>query len=333
MPTEKLLQEIAETINEPLLINATAIDIGVQFGVAQYPEHGASAEDLLEHAYLALSHQTTSNNSIYFDPSLEHKLHVNRTVVSQLREDLNHNKFELFVQPQVDLLSNAVAGGEVLIRWRRDDTGILTADKFIDLAEESGVIYQLSIWCLELTVQKLAELKSLGLPQYLAVNISNKELFQSQLVETVSSLIAKYDIEPEKLVLEIKESAFAIDRERALKTVRVLSQLGVRVGIDEFGKDQSALSSFNRFVPWYVKVDCKSLNTTKGGDNTNTYINAIIGLARNLNIKTIAHGIEMESTIKQLIDIECDGAQGYFYSKPFELTGFEIWLEQWAKKA
>lgn len=329
--TEKLLVAIRNVINEPLLINATAVDVGVKFGVAKHPAHGGTVEQLLEHAYLALSHHNESSNSVFFDPKLENKLHVNRAVIGQLREDLRQNKFELFVQPQIDINNNRVEGGEVLIRWRRDDRGILAADKFIDLAIESGVIYQLSIWTFKSTIQKLAEMQKQGLDQYLAVNVSNKELFHTQLVETISQFLNQFDAPPERLVIEIKESAFAVDKERALKVTRLLSQLGVKIGIDEFGKDQSALSCFNQFTPCYVKIDCQSLNSNKGGDKTNTYLNALIGVARHLQIKTIAQGIELDSTIKQLKDVECDGAQGYYYSKPFELSGFDVWLEQWQK--
>lgn len=329
--TEKLLSELKEVINEPLLINATAVDVGIQVGVARYPEHGGSTQELIEHAYLALSYQQQDDSSVYFQNKLESRLHNNRAVISQLREDLNHDRFELFVQPQIDLFTNEVEGGEVLIRWRRDDREILTADRFITLAEESGVIYQLSVWCFEQTIKKLAEMQRQGREQYLAVNVSNKELFKSQLVDTIANLLEKYQVAPDKLVVEIKESAFAQDPERALKISRLISHLGVKVGLDEFGKDQSALSCFNKFSPWYVKIDCKSLNSTTSTEKSNTYLNAIIGLARNLKIKTIAHGIELESTINQLKDIECRLAQGYFYSKPFELSGFEIWLDQWQK--
>ncbi|MDO6720689.1 GGDEF domain-containing phosphodiesterase [Psychrosphaera sp. 1_MG-2023] len=327
--TETLLSKLKDVINEPLLINATAVDVGIQFGVASYPEHGGSAQDLIEQAYLALSYQQQDGTSVYFQNKFESRLHNNRAVISQLREDLNHDRFELFVQPQINLITNEVEGGEVLIRWRRDNCEILAADQFITLAEESGVIYQLSVWCFEQTIKKLAKMQLHECEQYLAVNVSNKELFQSQLVDTIANLLEKYQVAPDKLVVEIKESAFAQDPERALKITRLISHLGVRVGLDEFGKDQSALSCFNKFSPWYVKIDCKSLNTDASTEKNNAYLNAIIGLARNLNINTVGHGVEVESTIHQLRDTQCRLAQGYFYSKPFELSGFETWLEQW----
>ena len=330
--TEKLINQLKEEVKEPILVNATAVDVGVEFGVATYPQQGLNADDLIEHAYIALNHHRETGSTIYFNSKLQKRLQTNRAVIGQLREDLNHNKFELFVQPQVNLITRKVDGGEVLIRWRRDEMGVLEASKFIELAEESGVIYQLSLWCLEQTLIKLKQLQAMSLDQFLAVNISNRELFQSQFVETLSQLLDKHEVDPAGLVFEIKESAFALNQDKALKVTRLIQQLGVKVALDEFGKDHSAMSCFNRFTPCYVKVDCRSLNAQKKGDKTNTYLNAIIGMAQTLHIPTIAHGIELDSTLSQLRDIKCEGGQGYLFSKPFELSGFEIWLEQWQRQ-
>ncbi len=330
--TEKLLSKLTEAVKEPLVVNATAVDVGVDFGVSTYPEQGLTATDLIEHAFMALNENRKTGKSHYYNDKLHKRMQSNRAVISQLRDDLSANKFELYVQPQVNLTNNQVEGGEVLIRWRRDEAGVLDASKFIELAEESGVIYQLSLWSLEVTISKLAEMQKQGLNQYLAVNISNKELFHSQLVESMSQLINQYGIRPDSLVVEIKESAFAINQQKALKTSRLIEQLGVKVALDEFGKDQSAISSFNRFTPFYVKVDCRNLNVTSKAERTNTFLNAIIGLAHTLKIRTIAHGIELDSTLSQLRDIECDVGQGYLFSKPFELSGFDIWLEQWRRQ-
>lgn len=330
--TENIMKTLSVAVREPLVINATAVDVGIEFGVSSYPEQGLNTEDLIEHALLALSLYQRDGQSRYFTPKLQKKLQTNRTVVSQLREDITNNKFELFVQPQVNLNNRVVEGGEVLVRWRRDEGGVLDAAKFIELAEESGVIYQLSLWTLRQTVTKLAQLQSEGKDQYLAVNISNKELFNSQLVENLSDLIEEFQIAPSKLVLEIRESAFAVNQHKALKITRMLEHLGVKIALDDFGKDKSAMHCFNQFEPFYVKIDCKSLNVKTKADRSNTYLNAIIGMAQTLQIKTIAHGIELETTLKQLIDIQCDVGQGFLFSKPFELSGFDIWLNQWLKK-
>jgi len=330
--TEKLLNLLKKTIREPILVNATTVDIGIEFGVATYPEQGVNSEDLIEHAFIALNTHKATGSSVYFNKKLQKQLLSNRAVITQLREDLENKKFELYVQPQINLFDQNVVGGEVLIRWRRDDMGILDAAKFIELAEESGVIYPLSVWSLEQTIIKLAEIQQQGLQQYLAVNISNKELFHSQLVETVGRLIDKYQINAESLIFEIKESAFALNQNKALQVTRLLQQLGVKVALDDFGKDQSAVSAFNQFLPHYVKVDCRSLNMTKKGDKTNTYLNAIIGLAQSLKIPTIAQGIELESAVMQLKDINCQVGQGYIFSKPFELSGFDVWINQWQRQ-
>lgn len=330
--TEKLVKQLSNSISEPLVVNATALNVGVEFGIASYPQQGITAEELIEHAYIALNQREQLDTSMYFDPSFEAQQNTNRLIISQLREDINNNKFELYVQPQVNLTTNQVMGGEVLVRWRNNEQGIMEANQFIDLAEQSGVIYQLSLWGFEQAIKKLAEPNQAQMPQYLAVNVSNKELFQDELVEAVCRLLDQYSVNPAKLVVEIKESAFAANQNRALKVSHLLQQKGIKVALDDFGKDQTAISCFASFTPYYVKVDCRGLNTAKRSDKNNTYLNAIIGLAKSLGIPTIAQGIEMETTLSQLQDIECDLGQGFLFSKPFELTGFDIWLEQWQRQ-
>ena len=139
-------------------------------------------------------------------------------------------------------------------------------------------------------------------------------------------------VEPSKLVIEIKESAFAINQHKALKVARLFQQAGVKIAIDDFGKDRTAIGTFNNFTPYYLKVDCRQLSKGKSGDQVNTYVNALVGMAKTLQLPVIAQGIETDQTEKQLKDLECDVGQGFLYSKPFELKGFAVWLEQWRRK-
>jgi diguanylate cyclase len=211
----------------------------------------------------------------------------------------------------------------------RDNAGLIKADQFISFAEESGIIYQLNLWTIEQAIEMLAKFKKNGLSQTLSVNISNREVFQSQLVESVVALLEKHEVEPGKLILEIKESAFAENLNRALKVARLLSQAGIKVAIDDFGKDSMAIGTFNHFDPHYRKVDCRNLSKIQKADALSTYTNAIIGMAQTLKIDVIAQGVESENTERQLHDLECKIGQGFLYSKPFELSGFMVWMEQW----
>lgn len=329
--TENFIELLKTTIREPIIIDSTAVDVGIEFGVASYPEQGNSVENLIENAYIAMNVAQSTESSIYFDQKQQDDLLVSRTVISQLKEDLKNERFLLYVQPQVTLTSKEIVGGELLIRWSRPDQGVIAADEFIRLAEQSGLIYQLNLWTIESAIKALAEFKQQNLPQTLSVNVSNRELFQSQLVESVIALLDKYAVDPSKLVIEIKESAFAINLHKALKVARLFQQAGVKVAIDDFGKDRTAIGTFNNFTPYYLKVDCRYLSKGKGGDQVNTYINALIGMAKTLQLPVIAQGIETELTESQLIDLECDAGQGFLYSKPFELKGFIVWLEQWRR--
>ena len=329
--TESFIGLLKTTIKEPIVVDSTAVDVGIQFGIASYPSQAQSVEHLIENAYIAMNLAQNTDSSVYFDQKQQSDIVVNRTIISQLKEDLKQQRFILYVQPQVALNSKQVVGGEVLVRWNREDKGIVSADEFIRLAEQSGIIYQLNLWAIEMAIKTLSDFKEKGLPQTLSVNVSNRELFQSQLVETVLGMLEKYMVEPEKLVIEVKESAFAINQHKALKVARLFQQAGVKVAIDDFGKDRTAIGTFNNFTPYYLKVDCRHLSSGKPGEQINTYINAIIGMAKTLQLPVIAQGIEAETTETQLLDLGCDVGQGFLYSKPFELEGFSVWLEQWKR--
>ena len=330
--TENFIELLKTSIREPIVVDSTAVDVGIEFGVASYPAQGNSVESLIENAYIAMNLAQSTESSIYFDRTQQDDLVASRTIISQLKEDLKSERFLIYVQPQVSLSSKEVIGGELLIRWSRTDHGVIAADEFIRLAEQSGLIYQLNLWTIESAIKTLAEFKEQGLPQTLSVNVSNRELFQSQLVESVINLLDKYVVEPSKLVIEIKESAFAINQHKALKVARLFQQAGIKIAIDDFGKDRTAIGTFNNFTPYYLKVDCRQLSKGKSGDQVNTYVNALVGMAKTLQLPVIAQGIETDQTEKQLVDLECDVGQGFLYSKPFELKGFAVWLEQWRRK-
>ena len=330
--TENFIELLKTSIREPIVVDSTAVDVGIEFGVASYPAQGNSVESLIENAYIAMNLAQSTESSIYFDRTQQDDLVASRTIISQLKEDIKQQRFVIYVQPQVSLSSKEVIGGELLIRWSRTDHGVVAADEFIRLAEQSGLIYQLNLWTIESAIKTLAEFKEQGLPQTLSVNVSNRELFQSQLVESVINLLDKYMVEPSKLVIEIKESAFAINQHKALKVARLFQQAGVKIAIDDFGKDRTAIGTFNNFTPYYLKVDCRQLSKGKSGDQVNTYVNALVGMAKTLQLPVIAQGIETDQTEKQLKDLECDVGQGFLYSKPFELKGFAVWLEQWRRK-
>lgn len=329
--TDRVIEVITNSVNEPIVIGASAVDVGVRFGVSTYPEQGYNTEGLIENAYLAMQDFADQTDSYYFNKKLKDKFNASKAVINQLKDDLNKGKFEVHVQPQVQLETKAIIGGELLVRWQRDNTGLIKADQFITFAEQSGIIYQLNLWTIEQAIKMLAEFKQQSLPQTLSVNISNREVFQSQFVESIEALIERYEIEPDKLILEIKESAFAENLNRALKVVRLLQKVGVHIAIDDFGKDQMALGTFNHFTPKYLKIDCRALSKGSKVDALGTYTNAIIGMAQSLQIEVIAQGIEVESTEAQLNDLECKFGQGFLYSKPFELSGFIVWMEQWQR--
>lgn len=329
--TENIISLLDGSVNEPIVVDSTAVDVGIEFGVSSYPEQGNAVSSLIENAFLAMNQAHETNTSIYFDTSQHTKLLNKKTIIVQLKEDFDLGRFSVYVQPQVNIKTKEIIGGELLVRWNREGEGIVSAKEFISLAEQSGIIYQLNMWTIEKAIQTLASMKADGLKQTLSVNVSNRELLQSHMVESILSLLDEYMVPPEQLIIEIKESAFAENKSKALKVARLLQQSGINVAIDDFGKDFTAIETFNHFNPYYLKIDCRHISNSNKGSQLNTYTNAIIGVAKSLKIPVVAQGIESAETEQQLMDLECEMGQGFFYSKPFDLVGFSIWLEQWRR--
>lgn len=325
-----LADTLERAIPEPMIVHGCAVDYQLQSGIAHYPDHGTQLNELLERAHLALQyHDSLQGGSQVFSNDMLHYSNDKLTLMAELRQAINKQQLALYVQPQVDMRSHEVVAGEVYIRWRHPKRGLLTPDCFLALAEEMGVIYPLTQWVLNETVAMMAKLKQAGLLSKIAVNISSKDLLHDELIEALEQLFDKYQVAPGQLILELKESALVAEPVKAMTMLQRLHQLGVELALDDFGTGLSSLAYIRRLPVQYVKVDCSFISDLHKSDINTAITGAIIDMARNLDLGVIAEGIEQAEVEQKLLRMGCSRGQGFYYSRPFELSGFAVWLKQW----
>ena len=305
-------------------------------GVVLYPKDGSELGELLTKSHLALQYAAQQGNSYrYFDWRAARRK-VSRDVIrleADLRVALEKDQFELHYQPQVDLETGRLTGIEALIRWRRPGSGdgsdsqVVSPDDFIPVAEDTGLIIPIGHWVVKEACRQAKLWQEEGYPPVtMSVNISVVEFRQQDLVERIQEVLGETGLAAEWLELEVTESIVADDIERITKVLDELKVLGIGVAIDDFGTGYSSLSYLTRLPFDKLKIDQSFVRNT---DRQNwAIVRAVVQLARSLELKIVAEGVETMESMHQLRDLGCHIGQGYYFSRPVPATEFVEYLEE-----
>jgi len=319
------VEHVLEALNRPYHLSGNELAVPADIGISIYPRDGDTALELLRNAEMAL-HSVKRQPDLrlgFFDAAMSYAVTERLTLERSLKDALKAGHFELFFQPQVRLSDYALVGAEALIRWRHNELGIITPDKFIPVAEETGLITQMGSWVLRAACAQLKGWRQLGLPRLrLGVNISGRQFREQDLVSEVASVIADAQIDPTALDLELTESMLMVDGEGTLKMLRGLSNLGVQLSIDDFGTGYSSLAYLKRFPVNTVKIDRAFVRDLDHDEDGRVIANAIISLAHSLSLKTIAEGVETEAQANLLARNGCDEIQGYLIGRALPASEF-----------
>jgi diguanylate cyclase (GGDEF)-like protein/PAS domain S-box-containing protein len=317
----KILERMAADFEiDGVILNST-----VSIGIAVYPDNGGDAATLLKMADTAMYHAKEAGRNAFRFYAEQMNLDAieGLTIRNGLRQALECNQFVLHYQPQFDLSSGAVVGAEALIRWNHPEMGLLYPGRFISIAEDSGLIVPIGDWVLREACRQAVAGRQAGLPPLLmAVNLSAVQFKRSDLEQSVAAALADSGHDPACLELELTESILIQDTENVLATVQRLKSLGIKLSIDDFGTGYSSLSYLKRFAVDKLKIDQSFVRDMVTDPNDAAIVGAIIQMARSLNLKTIAEGVEDERTMSCLQLQHCDEAQGYHFSRPIPADEF-----------
>ena len=311
-----------EEVSKPYVIEGQHIIIGTSVGIAVGPVDGATPDQLLRNADLALYRAKENGRSTFrfFERDMDAQMQDRRAMELELRGALNRNEFEVYYQPVMDLARDDVRGFEALLRWRHPEKGLLLPNDFIPLAEEIGFIVPLGEWVLREACREAA-----SWPDNLevAVNLSPVQFGMPGLVQVVTGALGASGLEPSRLELEITETTLLQDREQTLSILYQLRQLGVRIAMDDFGTGYSSLSYLQSFPFDKIKIDRSFITDIADGTGSLNIVRAVSALAKGLGIATTAEGVETKDQLEAVRGEGCGMVQGYLFSKPLPASEIE----------
>jgi diguanylate cyclase (GGDEF)-like protein/PAS domain S-box-containing protein len=310
-----LANRINNAVAIPYELNGQQIVSGASMGIAFAPQHGADVDQLVKCADLALYQAKSAgrNQHCIFKAVLETEARARHALEIDLREALAINSFELYYQPVINIATQEPCGAEALLRWNHPQKGIITPDRFIPLAEETGLIVPLGEWVLRTACADAA-----AWPKHMkvAVNLSPVQFGKGDLVDSVSRALIDSGLQPEQLELEITESVLLHKSEENLALLHELKSLGVAIVLDDFGTGYSSLSYLKMFPFDKIKIDQSFVRELTTRTDCAAIVCALIGLGRSLNILTTAEGVETSEQLTLLRTVGCNLAQGYLFSRP-----------------
>ncbi len=315
----RVAQRIVDLFSQPFHIENRVIFISPSIGIALYPNDGQDVDTLLKNADTAMYHakEKERNNYQFFSEHMNIEAFERYSLESSLRSAIDKEDFQLYYQPQYDSSTGKIIGVEALIRWLHPIRGMLLPDTFISIAEESGLIMPIGNWVLKIACKQNKAWQLAGFPPiYVTVNIARGQFKQKNFVESIAQTLLETDLEPQYLELELTESILMEPTETTFTTLNELKATGVRLAIDDFGKGYSSLGCLKRLPIDTLKIDRSFVRDIISNSDDRTIIRAIISLARTLNLKVIAEGVETQEQLSYLQEQGSDGIQGFLLSKP-----------------
>ncbi len=322
----KVAQKILDSMTQPYHIHKNELHIGGSIGIAVFPDDGANAETLLKNSDVAMYYakENGRNNYQFFTHELNKSAHERHTLGLDLRYALERNELVLYYQPVMDMPDNQLYSVEALLRWRHPEHKLVTPDKFITLAEETGLIIPIGEWVLKTVCAQIKAWQNQGynVPR-VAINLSGRQFRDKALTKNIARILNETGVEAKYITLEITESMLIDNIEKVVETLKCLSEIGIHISIDDFGTGYSSLSYLKRFPIHTLKIDRTFVRDIVTDKNDHTIVAAIIAMAHSLEIDVIAEGIETEEQLNLLIAQQCNHYQGYYFSRPVPVSEIE----------
>jgi diguanylate cyclase (GGDEF)-like protein/PAS domain S-box-containing protein len=321
--------KIVKAFEQSFHVSGREMFISASIGIALYPSDSADIDALFRYADSAMYHakKLGRNNFQFYARELTAHSGERMAMEAALRHARQNGELELYYQPQVELASGRIIGAEALIRWNRRDGGLVTPDKFIPVAEDSGLIVGIGEWIL-LTACQVAVQWNAGrsIPFKIAVNLSTRQFMLNDLLASVRRILRETQCQPQWLKLEITESLLLDDSPEILDVLNAFDVMGLALSIDDFGTGYSALSYLNRFPVSQIKIDRSFVRDIPAAEDKAELVKAMISIAQALHLELVAEGVETQEQADYLKYHGCLAVQGYLFGKPMSQPDFEAWL-------
>ena len=313
-----LEQGILATLNQPFPVATEELRLSAQAGIALFPNDGEDADSLFRNADAALKKAKNSGDPyVFYAPQMNARVAEQLKLENALRNALRQDQYVLCYQPKFDLASGAMVGMEALIRWRHPERGMVSPGEFIPLLEETGMILEVGRWALERAALDHAEWCNAGLrPPRVAVNVSPAQLRRRDFVTYVADALSAVDGAGERIDIEITESMLMEDVEGGIAKLEAMQVMGLHVAVDDFGTGYSSLSYLARLPINSLKIDRSFIIQMSKSPEQMAIVSTVISLARALNLRVVAEGVETEEQANLLRLLRCDEVQGFLFGKP-----------------
>ncbi|MGZ4953861.1 MAG: two-component system response regulator [Methylobacter sp.] len=317
-----IADKILHILAEPLLLNGQQITAHASLGIAIYPDDCTDIESLIGAADAAMYQAKEAGHEKkggfrFFSAAMGAKIQRNTDKIERLNAAFERGEFELHYQPTVDVRSGMIVGMEALLRWRHPEQGLLTPAKFMTDLENSGLIVQVGNWVIQQACAQSKSWQQQGLATLaISVNISARQFRQSGFVDSVVNALEENDVSPSLLELEFHEATLWEDDEYSVQELNRLSQMGIKLSLDNFGNDMISFKSLSKFPIHAIKIDQSLIQQDSLHSSEAVIAKAAIEIARIFHIKGLATGVENEAQLEMVRHIACDDAQGYLYGRP-----------------
>jgi len=327
-------KRVLDAVTAEGIIQGHPLSIGCSIGISIFPVHGRDTTALVKNADAAMycAKERGRNNFQFFAPEMNAQALERLQLESDLRGALQRNELFLAYQPQLDVATGELIGAEALLRWRHPQLGLIPPDKFIRIAENSGLIIPLGEWVLRTACAQARQWQQQGLPAVpVAVNVSAVQFRQEGFLELIRRVLGDTGLSPQYLELELTESLIMSNSETILSMLRQLKATGVKLSIDDFGTGYSSLSYLKHFPVYKLKVDRSFVRDITLDPDDAAIISTIISMAKSLNLKAIAEGVETQEQMTFLRQHQCDEVQGYYFSQPLPADDFASFARRAAR--
>ncbi len=325
---EETAKKVMQEFHQPFSFDQIDLSLSAALGLAMNDKHVNNLAEVVQHADMAMFEvkRFGKNGYQWYTPNLEHGLQLQLERRAQLQEAIRMQQFELFYQP-ILTPAGAISGVEGLLRWNHPELGYISPAEFIPIAEKTGQIIAVSEWVLNQACRDLKALLNAGVPQ-VNVNFSPMQFYRGDFISNIEQVILDYNVQPGQLVAEITENVLMHDSELVLDLLNNLHELGIEIALDDFGTGFASLGYLNRIPVQKIKIDRSFIHNVHNTPRNAAITRGVLAMAQELNILTVAEGVEVEAECNFLLEHQCDFFQGYLFARPQPLKETLAWLKK-----